>query len=72
MVNKKVRKYETDEIIVYWEPDICEHAGECVKGAPKVFDVERRPWIKLDEEPYTKIENVIDKCPSKALSYKRK
>ncbi|MFL8887976.1 (4Fe-4S)-binding protein [Helcococcus kunzii] len=37
-----VRVYETDELIVYWNAKICQHSGNCVKGAPEVFDVKKK------------------------------
>jgi uncharacterized Fe-S cluster protein YjdI len=41
-----VREYATDEIIVEWEPRLCFHSGNCSRLLPKVFDRDRRPWIK--------------------------
>lgn len=71
-MDKETKIYETEDIIVFWKPSICQHAGKCVKGNPKVFDVERRPWIKLNEGTIDSITTAIDQCPSGALSYKRK
>ncbi|PSM53242.1 Fer4_19 domain-containing protein [Campylobacter blaseri] len=67
-----VKKYEKDGLTVYWKPNTCTHAGKCVKGSPKVFDVNRRPWVKLDEDSIEHIMEVIDRCPSGALSYEKK
>ena len=39
------KSYETENLMIYWKPDICEHAGKCVHGAPEVFEVGRKPWI---------------------------
>ncbi|MBJ8349092.1 (4Fe-4S)-binding protein [Streptococcus zalophi] len=66
------KTYEKDDLIIYWRPEMCEHAGECVKGSPKVFDVKRRPWIDPSQDTTEHIMEVIDRCPSRALSYKRK
>ncbi len=66
------RTYETDELIVYWDSSICEHAGMCVRGLPKVFEVGRRPWIMLEKASAEEIMNVIDQCPSHALRYEKK
>ncbi|MFL8969717.1 (4Fe-4S)-binding protein [Helcococcus kunzii] len=71
-IDDDVRVYETDELIVYWNAKICQHSGNCVKGAPEVFDVKKRPWINLNNASAEKIMAVIDTCPSGALSYKRK
>ena len=66
------KTYENEHLIVYWDPSLCEHAGECVRGHAKVFNVMRRPWIKLDEASDEEIMRIIDRCPSKALTYKQK
>ena len=64
--------YETDEIMVFWKPDLCEHAAECIRGNNKVFDVSRRPWVDLSQAPADEIAEIIDKCPSGALKYELK
>ncbi len=77
MKRKKLEKkgykiYENEEIIVFWNGNICKHAGECVKGSSKVFNPKRRPWIDLSKEKASKIANIIDKCPSQSLQYELK
>src|SRR4029450_7830507 len=44
-----VKEYATDEVVVEWEPRLCIHSGNCSRLSPKVFDRERRPWVKADE-----------------------
>lgn len=66
------KQYETEHVIVTWQPSICKHAGKCVKGLPAVFDVKRKPWIMLENGSEADIKRVIDQCPSGALSYKEK
>lgn len=67
-----MKTYETDGLIIYWRPDLCQHSGECFRGLPKVFSPERRPWIMPEYASDEEIMEVIDRCPSKALSYKVK
>ena len=71
-MDSKLKTYENDHLIVYWNQSLCQHAGECVRGHNKVFNIERRPWIKLDEATDEEIMRIIDRCPSKALTYKLK
>lgn len=33
-----VKKYETDELEVFWKPDICQHSGKCTGTLPSVFE----------------------------------
>ncbi|MDO5018162.1 MAG: (4Fe-4S)-binding protein [Lagierella massiliensis] len=67
-----MKTYESEGLIIYWEPEKCEHAGFCVQGAPEVFDINRRPWIMPENATEEKIMEVIDRCPSKALRYELK
>ena len=67
----KIRSYESDAITVDYDLARCIHAAECVHGLPTVFDPERRPWIDPGQEADTGIiTEVIDRCPTGALSYR--
>ena len=65
-----VREYQGDGVIVTWEPLRCQHATECVRGLPAVFDRDRRPWIDAEAAERDEIITVIDRCPSYALAYR--
>lgn len=67
-----MKTYETDNLIIYWKPELCQHSANCIDGDPEVFDVERRPWIKPENGKDEDIMKIIDTCPSKALTYKVK
>ena len=56
---------------ISFDGTVCQHAGECVKGAPAVFDTARRPWIDPDGAEPAQIAEVIGRCPSGALRYAR-
>ena len=66
------RTYENDEIIVYWDSDLCIHVAECLKGNGEVFNVNNRPWVDLSKASAEEIARVIDLCPSGALRYELK
>ena len=66
-----VKEYATDEIVVEWEPRLCFHSGNCSRLLPKVFDRDRRPWVKADEASAGEIEATVDQCPSGALRTRR-
>ena len=66
---KEIQSYENAEIKVGYDPNVCAHAGECVKGLPQVFNPEERPWIKVDAADAKSIAATIHKCPTGALSY---
>ena len=66
------KTYENDEIRVFWNPDVCQHAGKCAKGNPGVFNPKRRPWIDLSQASAKEIAALIDQCPSGGLQYELK
>ena len=70
MSKGKVHEYSNDEITVVWKPDLCAHAGECVKGSPGVFRPKERRWIQIEKSDTKSIKETIDNCPSGALSFK--
>lgn len=65
------RTYATDAIEVRWEPRLCIHTGNCVRGLPQVFDPERRPWVAVDAADAGEIARTIETCPTGALRYRR-
>lgn len=64
-----VKEYRNQDIIVYWYPQDCSHAGKCWGGLPEVFDTQKRPWVNLSGSTPEEIIRTIDKCPSRALQY---
>jgi rubredoxin/uncharacterized Fe-S cluster protein YjdI len=66
---KTVREYRNDDIIVYWYPQDCSHAGKCWGSLPQVFDMDKRPWVNINGCSPEEIIKVIDTCPSRALQY---
>lgn len=63
------KKYTGAAIDVYYDAEVCAHAGECVRGLPNVFDVDRRPWIQPDNADAERVAEVIGLCPSGALQF---
>lgn len=70
-MDKNDRDYSNDEITVHWRPDKCVHATICYVRLRKVFDPGRRPWIRLDKGTTEEIINIVDQCPTDALTYTR-
>ncbi len=70
------KSYTGEQLVVSFDGTICEHAGECVRGLPQVFDTKRRPWIDLSEitteEQADKVREVVGRCPSHALLIEEK
>lgn len=69
LLKNDYRKYRGENMDIYYNVAICEHAGECVRGNPLVFEVGRKPWIIPDNGDVTSNQSVINRCPSGALKY---
>jgi len=71
-VLRRVRKvYRGRDIEVSFDLDICVHIGECLRGDPAVFQLRRRPWVLADEASADVVAQVVERCPSGALKYRR-
>jgi uncharacterized Fe-S cluster protein YjdI/CDGSH-type Zn-finger protein len=70
-INRGMKEYTNCDIIVCWEPEKCIHSRKCVLGLPEVFDRSKRPWINMKGGTSEEIMEVIDRCPSGALSYRK-
>lgn len=69
---KRLQLYETPEIAVSFDPEVCIHAGACVRGLPTVFDVHRKRWIRPEQASPEEVAAQIERCPSGALQYRLK
>jgi uncharacterized Fe-S cluster protein YjdI len=56
---------------VTYEVALCRHAAECVRGLPQVFDTTKRPWIRPESASVDELEDVISRCPTRALKFER-
>jgi len=60
---------KSDKVVVRYNPAICIHAGECVRGLPSVFSLSRKPWIDVNAASAAAIIEQVKRCPLGALSY---
>jgi uncharacterized Fe-S cluster protein YjdI len=65
------RQYANERIVVYWEPAYCIHTARCLQGLPQVFDVRVRPWVSINEASADDVAEVVLRCPTGALSFRR-
>lgn len=70
-MSRRLQTYEAPDIIVTFDPEICIHSGNCVRGLPAVFDVRRRKWVHADAAPPDQVAAQIARCPSGALQWRR-
>jgi uncharacterized Fe-S cluster protein YjdI len=64
------RKYTNGEITVYWKPGACVHASHCYRELIEVFDPGRRPWVDMTGASTEQIIEVVNMCPTEALTWK--
>lgn len=69
---RKIFRYESGDVTIVWEPELCEHAGVCVKMLPEVYKPKERPWIRCGVATREQLIEQIDACPSGALKYELK
>jgi uncharacterized Fe-S cluster protein YjdI len=65
------KTYSGAEVDVSFDPELCIHAAECVKGLPAVFDTKKRPWITPYAAPADDVIAQVARCPSGALQIER-
>lgn len=65
-----VKEYKTKGLTVIWKPELCTHAGICVRMLPKVYNVMARPWCRPENATRAELIAQIDRCPSGALTYR--
>lgn len=70
-MKERMIKYKGKDIIVSFNVDHCTHVAECLRGLPRVFDIEKDPWVMPDLAEPDKIAEVIMRCPTGALHFKR-
>lgn len=64
------RSYSNGEITVFWCARDCVHATTCYNSLRSVFDPLKRPWVNMGGAPTDQILEIIEKCPSKALTFR--
>ena len=66
-----IKKYKKNDIAIVWDNSKCTHAGNCVRGLPKVFKPKERPWIQTDNSDRESIAEQVQQCPSGALTIEK-
>ncbi len=67
-LDKRVN-YAGKKITIHDNRGLCAHAGHCDGNLASVFIIDKKPWIDPDGATAEEIIEVIEKCPSGALSY---
>lgn len=67
----KTIEYTNEEVTILWKPELCIHAGVCVKLLPNVYNPKDRPWVKPENANSEQLIAQVSRCPSGALSIKK-
>jgi CDGSH-type Zn-finger protein/uncharacterized Fe-S cluster protein YjdI len=71
-MSKKKVDYPGEKADVQWDESLCIHIGECGRAANALFVGGRKPWCNPDEASVEDVVDVVERCPSGALTYLRK
>lgn len=72
MSDKEVFGYPGKEIDVQWDGRLCIHIGECGNAQGDLFVAGRDPWCIPDTAAKAEVREIVERCPSGALSYRDK
>lgn len=67
-----ITKYDGKDADVFWDRRLCIHIGECGRSQGDLFVGGRKPWCQPDLVQISNVTDVVERCPSGALSYERK
>lgn len=70
MADKKTFDYPGDHATVSWHGPLCIHIGECGRAKGELFVTGRKPWCQPDAAGDDEIGDVVERCPTGALSYR--
>jgi len=71
LMKDPVQRYTEGDLTVTFDPRVCTHSGNCVRGLFTVFDVSKRPWVDLKGADAERIVAQVRACPSGALQARR-
>jgi len=63
--------YLGNDVEITYDVERCIHAAECANGLPGVFNPDRKPWVDPDGATVDEVAEVIQRCPTGSLKYRR-
>lgn len=71
MPDKKIFNFSGEKMEVAWDGRLCIHVGECTRAGGELFVSGRKPWGQPDRGQPDEVAQVVQRCPTGALTYKR-
>jgi CDGSH-type Zn-finger protein/uncharacterized Fe-S cluster protein YjdI len=72
MSDKVMFKYPGKASDVHWNRKLCIHIGECGRAKGELFINGRQPWCQPDLALNEEVEEIVQRCPTGALTYQHK
>ncbi len=69
--NHKIFDYPGANATVRWHGGLCIHIGECGRSSGELFVGGRKPWCQPDVSTLDDVVDVVERCPTGALTYER-
>ena len=69
MSDQEIVDFSGNEIDVRWDGRLCIHIGECGQAEGDLFVGGRKPWCMPDAATTAEVREIVERCPSGALSY---
>jgi CDGSH-type Zn-finger protein/uncharacterized Fe-S cluster protein YjdI len=69
MTKKRQLDFAGREIDVRFDGRLCIHVGECGYSSGELFVADRQPWCAPDLVSKEEVREIVERCPSGALSY---
>ena len=67
MPERRLQVFETDQIRVTFDPNVCIYSGVCLRTLPVVFDARQQRWIQPENATADAVIATVARCPSGAL-----
>ena len=72
MSRKRPINFPGENLDVKWNGHLCIHIGECGRAKGDLFTTGRKPWCQPDLASDEEVEDVVERCPTGALTYEHK
>ena len=71
-MTKRLQTYETDAVVVTFDPNVCIHSGVCARTLSAVFDPQLQRWVRPENASPDEVVATVAECPSGALQARLK